>query len=71
MSSVAKMIAKIEDQMDAEQESPLTTANAEHLRMIEALLFAASEPLDKKALSTSLPDGADVPGLLAALQSFV
>jgi segregation and condensation protein B len=67
MSSVAKMIAEIENQMDAEQETPLSQANPEHLRMLEALLFAASEPLDQKALSTSLPEGADVPGLLAAL----
>ena len=64
MSSVAKMIETIEDQMEA--ESP--EANPEHLRMVEALLFAASEPLDVKALSTSLPEGADVPGLLQALE---
>ncbi|HKX36833.1 MAG TPA: SMC-Scp complex subunit ScpB [Rhizorhapis sp.] len=62
MSSVAKMIETIETEMEAEQ------ANAEHLRMVEALLFAASEPLDLKALSTSLPEGADVPGLLKALE---
>ena len=68
MSSVARMISEIENQMEAEQESPLNAANPEHLRMIEALLFAASEPLDAKALATSLPEGADVPGLLAALQ---
>jgi segregation and condensation protein B len=42
--------------------------NPEHLRMAEALLFAASEPLDEKALATSLPEGADVPALLARLQ---
>jgi segregation and condensation protein B len=65
MSSVANMIATIEDKMDAESEQ---TANPEHLRMVEALLFAASEPLDQKALSTSLPEGADVPGLVTALQ---
>ena len=64
MSSVAKMIETIENEMDA--ESP--EANPEHLRMVEALLFAASEPLDQKALSTSLPEGADVPGLLKSLQ---
>jgi segregation and condensation protein B len=68
MSSVAKMIAKIEDQMEAEQETPLNSVNVEHLRMIEALLFAASEPLDQKALATSLPEGADMTALLAALQ---
>jgi segregation and condensation protein B len=65
MSSIAKMIATIEDQMDAQSEP---TTNPEHLRMIEALLFAASEPLDQKALSTSLPEGADVPGLVKTLQ---
>ena len=68
MSSVAKMIETIETQMDAESETPVSTANPEHLRMVEALLFAASEPLDQKALSTSLPEGADLPGLLTALQ---
>ena len=65
MSSVAKMIETIETEMDA--ESP--EANPEHLRMVEALLFAASEPLDLKALSTSLPEGADAPGLIKALQA--
>src|ERR1700760_4860041 len=68
MSSVARMISEIENQMEAQPEGPLTTANPEHLRMVEALLFAASEPVDQKALATSLPEGADVPGLLAALQ---
>ena len=64
MSSVAKMIETIETEMDAQPAE----ANAEHLRMVEALLFAASEPLDQKALSTSLPEGADVPQLLKALE---
>src|ERR1700740_1650552 len=64
MSSVAKMIETIETEMDAES----TKTNPEHLRMVEALLFATSEPLDQKALSTSLPEGADIPELLKALQ---
>lgn len=69
MSSVATMIAKIEDQMDAETEDKQAeAANPEHLRMVEALLFAASEPLDTKSLSTSLPEGADIGGLLKALE---
>jgi segregation and condensation protein B len=65
------MIETIETEMDAEVsgEDMGPQANPEHLRMVEALLFAASEPLDQKALSTSLPEGADVPGLLKALQS--
>ena len=70
MSSVAKMISEIENQMDAETEDKQgEVANPEHLRMVEALLFAASEPLDQKALSTSLPEGADVAGVLKALEA--
>ena len=68
MSSVAKMISEIENQMDAETQDQ-QGANPEHLRMVEALLFAASEPLDQKALSTSLPEGADVAGVLKALEA--
>jgi segregation and condensation protein B len=64
MNRVAKLIEKIESEMDVESET-----NPEHLRMVEALLFAASEPLDQKSLSTSLPEGADVPGLIATLQA--
>jgi segregation and condensation protein B len=41
----------------------------EHLRMAEALLFAAEEPLDEKALASQLPDGADLSKLLTELQS--
>jgi segregation and condensation protein B len=42
--------------------------NAEHLRMLEAILFAASAPLDEKMLVTSLPRGAALPALLAELE---
>jgi segregation and condensation protein B len=66
MSSVAKMIETIETELEAPTETP--AVNPEHLRMVEALLFAASEPLDAKSLATSLPEGADVPGLLVTLE---
>jgi segregation and condensation protein B len=49
-------------------EEAASSVNIEHLRMTEALLFAASEPLDTKALGSTLPDGADVPALLEELQ---
>ncbi len=68
MSRVAKMIETIETEMEA-PVTPEAGVNAEHLRMVEALLFAASEPLDEKALSTSLPDGADLPAILKALEA--
>jgi segregation and condensation protein B len=40
-----------------------------HLRIVEALLFAAAEPLSIEQLSVALPDGADLPSLLADLQA--
>ncbi len=39
-----------------------------HLRMVEALLFAAAEPLDEDTLKSRLPKEADLPTLLADLQ---
>ncbi len=41
---------------------------AEELRILEALLFAAGEPLDEKVLAKRLPAGTDVRALLAQLQ---
>jgi len=39
------------------------------LRLLEALLFAAVEPIDAKTLRERMPDGADVEALLARLVS--
>jgi segregation and condensation protein B len=44
-------------------------ARAEELRILEALLFAAEEPLDESALAVRLPADADVHALLAQLQA--
>jgi segregation and condensation protein B len=41
----------------------------EELRILEALLFAADEPLDEKVLAARMPAGADVRALLLELQS--
>jgi segregation and condensation protein B len=38
------------------------------IRMLEALLFAAAEPLDEETLAARLPEGAEVPALLQMLQ---
>jgi len=40
----------------------------EELRILEALLFAAAEPLDEKVLASRLPAGTEVRGLLMQLQ---
>ena len=41
----------------------------EHLRMLEAVLFAAAAPLDERSLALSLPQGADVPALITELHA--
>jgi segregation and condensation protein B len=41
--------------------------NFEHVRMAEALLFAAEEPLDEQTLASRLPEGADIPAVINAL----
>lgn len=43
------------------------TADAQALRALEAVLFAARAPLSEAALAERLPPSADVAGLLAAL----
>jgi len=58
--NVAEMLVIIGDK-DAEQR-------AEELRIVEALLFAAEEPLDEKTLAARLPAGVDVRALLLQLQ---
>jgi segregation and condensation protein B len=37
------------------------------LRLLEAVLFASTEPMAEKALKARLPEGADLPGLLSEL----
>jgi segregation and condensation protein B len=46
-----------------------STDRREKLRIVEALLFAASEPLDETALARHFVEGEDVAALLAELQS--
>ena len=46
----------------------LATRSAQ-LRMVEALLFAATEPLDVASIAARMPDGCDVPALLTELQN--
>jgi len=50
------------------QETPQAEQRPEELRLLEAMLFASSEPLDEKALGARLPQGVDVPGALVRLQ---
>jgi segregation and condensation protein B len=61
-ASAQKSVAP--EALDAPSESAL---NPEHIRMAEALLFAAAEPLEVESIATRLPDGVDVPAVIAEL----
>ena len=40
----------------------------QHLRLVEALLFASAEPVSEAELAQRLPEGADVAAVLASLE---
>ena len=61
MANVAEMRVIVGDR-DREEE------RAEELRILEALLFAAEEPLDEKVLAARMPAGIDVRALLTHLR---
>ncbi|MGH6922941.1 MAG: SMC-Scp complex subunit ScpB [Propylenella sp.] len=46
-----------------------TEDHRRHLRMLEALLFAAREPLSAKAIAERMPEGIDLEALLHELQA--
>jgi len=48
---------------------PASARDQEHYRMLEALLFAASEPLDLDSIRDRLPADAECTALLARMQS--
>lgn len=55
--------------VEVAEGSEQTGARPEELRLLEALLFASSEPLDQSALAKRLPDGVDIKQALAQLQA--
>ncbi len=59
----------IEAAVPAAVKALSTADRREKLRVIEALLFAAVEPLDEARLASHLPEGDDVASLLADLQT--
>ena len=64
-ANVAVMIA-VDNDADASNQTP--EDRRQNLRMAEALLFAAGEPLSAEEIATRLPEGADVAGLLRQLK---
>jgi len=54
--------------VDPEDDAGDVQERPEELRLLEAMLFAASEPLSEKDLAARLPQGADVQDALKRLQ---
>ncbi|MHC4053215.1 SMC-Scp complex subunit ScpB [Bradyrhizobium sp. 25ACV] len=64
MASLAEV--RVEEAEPMENESQ---ARPEELRLLEALLFASSEPLDTATLAKRMPEGVDVKAALEQLQA--
>src|SRR3569833_376007 len=64
MASLAEM--RVEE---PEETATEPQARPEELRILEALLFATSEPLDQATLAKRMPEGVDVKVALAQLQA--
>src|ERR1700754_2083780 len=64
MASLAEVRA-----VDAEEHPVDPQARPEELRLLEALLFASTEPLDQATLAKRMPDGVDIKVALAQLQA--
>jgi len=76
MGLAEKRMAVVESEHDSER--PETSGEEfaqaqeqrpEELRLLEALLFAAREPLDEKVLAERMPEGVDVRAALRRLQA--
>ena len=64
MASLAEVRA-----VDAEEHPADPQARPEELRLLEALLFASTEPLDQATLAKRMPDGVDIKAALSQLQA--
>jgi segregation and condensation protein B len=68
MPSLAKLEIVSSDS-SASDSGGESVARPDALRLLEALLFAAGEPLDEATLAKQLPDGIDVKEMLQLLQA--
>jgi len=70
MSALAERRIIPHDELKARsEEKSEAAARPEHLRLLEALLFAAATPLDEKTLAARLPEDLDLRASLRALQA--
>ena len=68
MPSVAKKLVVVQNNEPAPEVAPAPATRPEELRLLEALLFAAGEPLDEATLGRRLPNGVNVKATLAQLK---
>jgi len=68
MAGFAELRVEVYEEPNGEEPEMAVEARPEEFRLLEALLFAASEPLDEKALAKHLPAGLDVRAILKRLQ---
>ena len=68
MPSAAKKLAIVQNNEAPPHEAPVA-ARPEELRLLEALRFAAGQPLDEAMLTRRLPNGVNVKEALAALKA--
>jgi segregation and condensation protein B len=69
MPSVANKLVIVQNEGPAPEAGAPPQTRPEELRLLEALLFAAGEPLDEATLARQLPDGVDVKDALAQLKA--
>lgn len=62
-AAIEKDVVDLNDRLNVDANSHIDT----ELRLLEALLFAAVEPIDVETLRERMPDGSDVNALLARL----
>jgi segregation and condensation protein B len=65
MASLAELRVEEPDEIAATEHE----VRPEELRILEALLFAAAEPLEQAALAKRMPEGVDIKAALAQLQA--
>jgi segregation and condensation protein B len=68
MAGFAELRVEDYDERSGEEPEMAIETRPEELRLLEALLFAASEPLDEKSLAKHLPADVDVRATLKRLQ---
>src|SRR6187431_3548243 len=68
MPSVAKKLVVVQSNEPAPQATPIESTRPEEMRLLEALLFAAGQPLDEAMLARRLPNGVNVKTTLAQLK---